>query len=197
MLMDRDKAILRFIEDYGGITIGICSKVFYKGHKYGYDEARKRLKILKTMVKLNSYKNSVTNELIYGRGKVISPHRVFVLDYYANLINIGCEIIEFAIEPKFMDGKYYGDGYFVYKFLDNIYLNVLEVDLTHLCNLKKYEEIYSCGEIQERYKDWGDNIFPQIVVMRGNMEGRKYNTDNFKVIYLDYKMIDFVNSVLA
>lgn len=66
MITGRDKNILDFIEQNGIITIKQCSNLFYKDSKYGYDLARKRLKILEEKLDLfKAHRFFFCNEIIY------------------------------------------------------------------------------------------------------------------------------------
>lgn len=46
MITERDKEILRWVEENKSMTIDQCSKIFYNGNTYAYDQARKRLRFL-------------------------------------------------------------------------------------------------------------------------------------------------------
>lgn len=197
--MKRDREILKFIETYGSITINQTAKIFYKGHKFAYDEARRRLKKIAEVSKLKKITNKVTREFIYYMDKPVSPHNLFVLDFYSELINQGCEDIKFEKSKKWSIKEPICDGYFEFSFNDITYFMILEVDLTHNCNLKKYEFLYDTGELQEIYsQEYGNkDIFPTVVVMKQYIPTSPYYSNKFNVVYIDYKLTNFAKNILV
>lgn len=190
MLVQRDKDILRFVEKYGGITIYQCAKMYFKNAKHSYDLARKRLKKIYDMGLLKYYTNKMTDERVYYIDRKLSPHDIYVYNFYAELIYYDAVIHEFIHEPRWMGNKYRSDGFFKFSFNGIMRIACVEVDLTHNTNFDKYIEIYESNEIQEKYGG-----FPMIVVI--NDEAIEYSNDYFDVVALDYKLNKFNEKILA
>lgn len=136
------------------------------------------------------YTNHISNERMYYMEKKLSPHDILLFDFYANLVYNNCQIVEFVKEPRWLNGKYRSDGFFVFKFNDVLRACFVEVDLSHTTNFPKYQEIFESNELQEKYGG-----YPMLVVV-GDVE-QEYRNDNFDTIYLDFKMNNFAEKVLA
>jgi hypothetical protein len=59
-----------------------------------------------------------------------------------------------------------------------------------MTKVEKYEEVYASGEIQKKY-----GAFPLIVIVGDIIS--EYKSKNFDVVYLDYKLNNFTEKVLA
>jgi hypothetical protein len=190
MLTNRDRQILRFIETFGGITIYQCSKIYFKDSKHQYDLARKRLKILYDMNLIRYFTNKLTNERVYCDDKKITPHKTYLLDVYATLLTNNVKVLNLDFEPQWLDGKYRSDGFFLIEYNGTKRIMCVEVDITHMTKVEKYEEVYASGEIQKKY-----GAFPLIVIVGDIIS--EYKSKNFDVVYLDYKLNNFTEKVLA
>lgn len=189
--MQRDKNILRFIEDYKSITIFQAYRIFFNKCKFGYDVSRKRLKILCDMGILKQGKNPLTNEIIYYFDKQISPHDLLLLDFYSLLIFNGAKILEFKKFPRYYEGSKYiePDAFFRYSFNNVIQGVFVEIDFTHATDLSKYEPYFS-GYFSKLY---GGN--PYVCIVSDNP--KKQNMNFCDVVYLDLKLNNFVSQILG
>lgn len=197
MITQRDKEIFKFIEKYGGISINQAAKMFFPPKK-GYDNARMRLKKHHSDGFLSRYLNAGTKEYIYcyKEHKELSMHDVYILNFYAELISYKVKINKFEKEKLWCDGKYRSDGFFEFEYNGSLYLICLEIDLTHKTSLKnKYVKLYESRELQEMYKEYGDDIFPKVVLASFN-EGELYEEYPFDVVYMDLKFDKFVEKIL-
>jgi replication initiation and membrane attachment protein DnaB len=190
MLTQRDRQILRFVEDFGGITIWQSARMFFRESKRSYDLSRKRLKILHDMGLLKSITNKLTDEKIYCVDKKISPHTSYLLDVYSTLIYNGAKILSFQKEPKWLDGQFRSDGFFLIEYNGVKRIICVEIDVTSATNIDKYEAIFENNEFQKKY-----GVFPLIVIIDENPSPTYSN--NFDVVYLNYKLNDFTEKVLA
>lgn len=188
MLMPRDKAMLIHMEQYA-MSITQAYKIFFKGSQYGYDYARKRLRFLNKNGFIKYYTDMATNQRVYYTNKQLSSHDLMIMDVYANLVYFGAEILEFKKEPQFMDGKIRPDGFFKFKFGGKTRIMLLEVDLSHKSDLKRYEALYESEELQEKYK-----AFPLILVVTEFPD--RYQSEKIIFKYINYKQTDIAEKVL-
>lgn len=129
-----DKEILRFVEKYKVITISQCEKMFYNN----YEQSRSRLSALKAKGVLDSYKDEKTARLVYFTKDKVSSHDLLVRDFYAELVSIGAEIIEFKTFPQYLNDLIRPDAYIHYKYEGKEYHTMLEVDYKHPTEKDKY-----------------------------------------------------------
>lgn len=199
-IKERDEEIIKFIKNYGSATIDIIAKIFYKNNEFGYAEARKRLKKLLSVpiFNLKTTNTIINRKLVYYIDKPLSAHGLYVLKFYAELINQGCTNVQFKREKQWMNGSLRSDAFIEFVFKDELRLICLEVDFTHKCNLKKYEKLFESREIQEQYSEYTDgiDIFPQVVIVTNVLPTNPYQSENFDVVFLDYNLNDFTKKVL-
>lgn len=191
MLTDRDKKIIKFMEDIGlGLTINQAALMFFP-KKFAYDYARNRLRKLWDNGRgpLKKYTNSYSGELIYYLDKKPSYHSNAILNIYANFIAAGYKITHFKHEQHWLDGKYKSDAFIKVENDHEIRLVIVELDHTHPTEINKYEAIYETNELQQTYGD-----FPMVVILSDI--GRSYKSENFTVINMDVRCTDF-NKLLA
>lgn len=195
MITKRDKEIFLFIEKYKGITINQASKIFFS-KKNGYDCARLRLKKLYNNGILDRYTNFGTKEIVYTfKGyKKLSPHSIHILNFYAEMVYHGVIINSFIQEKQWCIGKYRSDAFFEYTYNSEDYILCLEVDFTHMTNIKnKYVPLYESDEIQEEY---GEGVFPKIVIMTYKKVDDNKADYPFPVNFINFNLDNFVEKVL-
>jgi DNA-binding Lrp family transcriptional regulator len=184
MLNQRDRGIIEFINEYKSITIKQTSRLFFSGIKYSYNTARKRLKKLEEMDVLKSYTNKVNEEKVYYISDKLSAHNLYVLEVYSLLIENGCEILEFKMQPLYLKKQIRPDAFIKFRYDNLVYLVLLEIDLTHFTGLSKfqmYEMLYRANELQNIY-----GAFPIIAVVGDNPV--RYESFNFDIVYLSFKI---------
>ncbi|EGO86294.1 hypothetical protein G8S49_11355 [Clostridium botulinum C] len=191
-LTKRDKSILKFIEEYGSITINQCSKIFFDKNKEGYQQARKRLKKLSENKFLKRYRKDMHSECIYFLDKKLSLHDLKAFDIYAELIFTGATIKKFI--PKYRiktlnSKKTYREldvlAEFIYK--DYFYTLIIEIDYTHFTNKEKLLDIYNSNHFQSKYKHLDSNIFPSILILRPYIPERKINDERMHIYYTSFE----------
>lgn len=182
MLKERDRDILCFIEKVKGISIRQCADLFFNG---SYEGARRRLRQIEVDYgKLKSYQLKETGEKIYYMNKKISYHNLIALDFLSNLKIKGAGIIDFKLQPHYMNNKIIPDMFCVFSLNDKVYFTLLEVDLYHntpLSKMQLYEQLYKTGELQNECF----NNFPILIVCKSNKDGLRYSSNNFNTIYVD------------
>lgn len=190
MLMQRDKDILRYLEDNKAISIKQATKIFFKN---SYGGARRRLADLEKMKLLKSYENVLTNEKIYYIEERLSAHDLYIMDFYAELVGSGATIRQFKKQPRYLNDMIRGDGFFEFVYDNNLYFLILEVDLTHFTSNSKmqlYEKLYKDNVLQEECR----GMFPSIVIMK-EKDDLRYMSNNFEVVYIDFQLNNFTSKI--
>lgn len=190
MITQRDKDIMRYIEKdgIGAASINQISKMFFKNAKYNYDQARKRLKVLNEAGLLKHYTNIYTNERVYYIEKRLTPHDVFILDFYAHLVSLGVTITDYKKEPRykldFMEKEVRPDAYIKYEYGNYEFITFLEVNVGHKSVLERYEDLMKSKEFLMQF----GRIKPTIIVMGEDRD--YYEPKNFEVKYINLDLRD-------
>jgi hypothetical protein len=197
MLSKKDKQILDFISDYHGATIKQIGRIFYKSENR-YDCARIKLKKLFNAEILDRYTFDNDKEFIYcisGETRFLSKHDYYNLEFYSHLVSHGAKILKFKMDRTWKDKKR-TDGFYEFEYNDEIRLVCLEVDFTHMTNIKeKYVPLYNRREIQEEYKKCGENIFPKVIVMTYKKVTKELDYP-FELEFINFDLDNFVEKVL-
>lgn len=195
VLSERDRNILRHIEEYKFATIKQISDMFFSEQKYGYDIARKRLNAMVQHNQLLVDRNYDNNQNVYSLEKLkkVTKSNLLLMDFYSKLIHEGIEIICFEKEyTGLMGGKIRPDAFVAIK-IDNwiLYLCV-EVQTRHEgVDLEKYERFYTTNEFQDKF-----NVFPVIVVIDDIVHKKPLQSNRFKVVQLDFNLVGFTSIFL-
>ncbi|EOU1598035.1 hypothetical protein LTX50_001499 [Clostridium perfringens] len=191
MLRERDYNILRFIEKYGAISLkNACSIFFngeYKNEDYRYRVAARRMQTLEKKGILQSYRNSYTDEKIYYTNKKLSPHNLFIQDFWRKLLEMGFEVLEFNTNVSLMKGQLKPDAFVLAKYDDILVNYILEVDLNHYTDKSKivrYEMFYKSDELTELC----DTRKPCLIITRPtHSKDLRYSSSLFDIVYTDLK----------
>ncbi|ELC8416827.1 hypothetical protein QYB54_002304 [Clostridium perfringens] len=191
MLRERDYNILRFIEKYGAISLkNACSIFFdgeYKNEDYRYRVAARRMQTLEKKGILQSYRNSYTDEKIYYTNKKLSPHSVFIQDFWRKLLELDFDVLEFNTNVSLMNGQLKPDAFILASFEDTLVNYFLEVDLNHYTNKEKivrYEMFYKSDELKELC----ENRKPCLIITRSTHgKDLRYSSKLFDTVYADLK----------
>lgn len=193
MLMPRDREIKKFIEEQGSLTILQCQRIFFSDKKYGYEQARRRLKTMYEagLIKCSESRNKITNEYIYYIDKILPPHDIMLTNFYSMLKLHKAQVSMFKTRPRpnYMNNKVRPDGLVVFDYFEPIAM-FLEVDLTHKTDISKYQRLYDTGEVQKQL-----NGFPLVVII-GDEEKPSEKIGDIECIYIDYEMKNFVKKIL-
>ena len=101
---------------------------------------------------LQSYRNSYTDEKIYYTNKKLSPHNLFIQDFWRKLLEMGFEVLEFNTNVSLMKGQLKPDAIVLAKYDDILVNYILEVDFNHYTDKSKivrYEMFYKSDELTE------------------------------------------------
>lgn len=198
ILTKRDKGILKFIEEFGSITINQCSKIFFKDCKRNYYQARRRLKLLSDSGYLKRFRKDMRSESVYYLEKRLSVHDLKVLDVYAEFINLGTKIKCFKQEYVIPTGEknYRADAVIEFDYKGYWNTILIEVDYTHFTSQKKLIDIYNSNYFQEKYKKYDDDIFPTVIILRPFLSNNLFKSELFSIVYMDFYSFD-LNLVLS
>lgn len=190
-LTDRDKAIYSFINAYGGITIDQCSKIFMQGNKRKYEIASRRLRRLVENEYIKVGKIPRTNENQYYINNKLRYHDSLVIQYCAELINIGAKDVRFERPKEWKDIGIISDGFVYFKINNKGYINLIEVCLTNKdIKLDKYELLYQSNIIQERY-----GVEPKLMVV-SIVEDIDEHSDIIPMAVFDFNFNNIIEKVL-
>jgi hypothetical protein len=178
MLTSKDNKILEFVNEYGGITIQQAHKLFFNT-KYGYDTARRRLKLLEEAEFIKVSRDFVTDLKIYYTHKKPSSHSIILLNFYCELISKGAEVILFQREFKVIGAR--ADALIIYKINGLGKIILVEVDLQHKTKISKYDKCFESKYFQQKY-----NTFPLIVIIEQRQRAEKREEKKYRVIRIGY-----------
>ncbi len=192
MITDRDKEVLKWIEQYKAVTLKQATELFFKGN---YKGASRRMAQLEEMELLKSYMSKAKSEKVYYQEKKVNDHRLYIYDYFKELKRLDCELLDIRVEPSYLNGNIRPDGYILFKYDRYKYLTLLEVDYTHYTDNVKMNTLY-----EKLYQERGNyneflGTFPIIVIARPT-KGIRYNSSNFEVVYTDLSYSNLNNILL-
>jgi|GEM_PF-1066402 len=188
MITKRDKAIIKFVEEHGSITINQCSKLFFKGNKEKYDQARKRLRIIHEEGLLKRYRKDPKSEAIYYINNKLKIHDLKLLDVLAELNEF--EVSSYVKEKKIAinDNK---------KYLIDAVMNItlgeisvpllLEIDYTHYTSIDKIRDVIYF--LEDTHKNVGYN-FVIVKLTLEDIEIQKIG-DYSKLFFLPWNLNNF------
>lgn len=205
-ITDKDNNTLKFVEQYGSITVRQCAKLFYNNQSYSNQTANKKLNKLVKYGKLKVSRDISGNANVYYFDKKLSYHDLLVLDFYCELKALGVQIHYFKRNQSWQEGKHISDGFCCYSIGDKLFFNIIEVVRFHQLDKDRYNTLYKSNEVQkfcsDLYKTLGGktelNIFPRIILIDEvtHIDNYLYINDDIKVIQLDFKMNNFSNIFL-
>ncbi|MBY7009030.1 hypothetical protein FDB15_18380 [Clostridium botulinum] len=181
MLTERDRKVLKWIEDYKSISVPQATELFFNGI---YESCRRRLKQLEDMELLKSYISQFSREKVYYQEKKLKDHELLVYDFLKVIKKEGAEIKTIKIQPQYLKGLIRPDAYIEFIYENNLYFIILEVDYTHYTSnikMQLYEKLYREGTLQKQCY----GTFPIVIISRPTLNDVRYNSSNFDVIYTD------------
>ncbi|NFI03739.1 hypothetical protein FC959_04825 [Clostridium botulinum] len=181
MLTNRDRQVLKWIEDYKAISVTQATELLFNGT---YESCRRRLKQLEDMELLKSYISQFSREKIYYQEKKLKDHELLVYDFLKVIKKEGAEIKTIKIQPQYLKGLIRPDAYIEFIYENNLYFIILEVDYTHYTSnikMQLYEKLYKEGTLQKQCY----GTFPIVIISRPTLNDIRYNSSNFDVIYTD------------
>lgn len=198
MITDRDRKIIRHIEQYKYATLEQIEKIFFKQQKNSYNIARRRMAEIRKAGYVKVNRDIETNRLVYmwddGKTKMPGTHRLILLDVLANLHYNGFTVQQFEIEKAWQGGAIRSDAFTVFT-LENVmnrYQYFIEVHLSNNPhNLEKYDRLLATTEVQDYL---GRNINPRVLLVSDrNHEATLKRT---QVVTLNTKLDAFASVIL-
>lgn len=202
MRKERDIRIIKHIEKHGFITIKQAHKIFFNDRQTGYDLARKRLFKLAEQGHIKGFIDYLSpnpEKIYYLEDKYKSPtkHTILIMDAYAEIINLGVNMIYFKREEKWEKTNRRSDGYAVFIMEDYLYEVFIEVKYrmgTDQVNKaddlnKKYSEILNSGECSEKIVSITNNHIDTnkvILVVDPYYHKYEWEVENEKLVKVDY-----------
>ena len=176
MLTNRDKEILKFIEEYKSITIRQAKYLFFKK---SYEGARRRLAELEKFGLLKSTISKGRSEKVYFFEKMLSDHDLYKMDYVVSLKKMGFEILKFNTKLSYFNNQLKPDAFVICKKEGYRYITFLEVDYTHYTNNVKLNALYE-KLAKEEFKDTSF-----ILVIARPTQGIRYSPENYDIVFTD------------
>ena len=197
-LQNRDRQVLRFLEEHRAITTQQAINIFFKKDISAY----RRLNQLEEAGILQSYmrgKNKVYK--LSGETKELSEHDLLIYDFYSWIYSKGGEVIEFKKNPHYFKSMLIPDAAVKFRlpYEGQVYTiySLVEIDLNHYTDNTKmnvwYEKLYR----EQVLKSWcGAAEFPFIIIARPT-QGIRYNSNNFNCTYCDLKFTNLDRLLLS
>lgn len=185
----KTREVLNFINEYGFITNNICGKVFYKGNKSSYTQARVILQKLFKNGDIKRYSHETTKEWIYQiEPKLIDDHRKAIIDLYAEMFLLVDTIDYFKIEAIWNISKRRSDAHIIFTKDGNTNSFLVEYERFHTTPANKIDEIKASGEVQEFYKARYDidNYFPTLLIISPLATSKCVSSD-WLTVNIDYR----------
>ena len=171
MITDRDKNIIRHMEQYKFATLEQLEKIFFRQQKNSYNIARRRMQEIKRAGYVKVERDIQNNRLVYmlndPKVKMPEQHRLIILDILAQLHVLGMDVHQFEVEKWWPQSKVKSDALAVFALdngtVKNRYHYFIEAHPSHNpYNLEKYDRLYESGEVQEYL---GRNVFPRVLLL--------------------------------
>lgn len=175
----RDNDVIEFIEKFKIASTSTIAEVFFPSKISCY----RRLQYITKSKELKRIRDNVSSEYLYYK-KIPKQlkHCLLVSDFYREL-HRRSEIVDFSIEPKL--GDIIPDALFAYKINGNIFLSLLEVEISNKgFNYSKYNRFY----MSQTYKNYFP-VMPTIFVVGNKV--KIPDQKNIKYNIIDTKFSSF------
>ena len=187
-LQQRDKDILRFLEEHRGITTQQCISIFFKNDISAY----RRLNQLEDAGILEHYmigRNKVYK--LSGESRQLSCHDTLIYDFYAWIYSKNGVVLDFKKNPHYFKNQLIPDALVKFKlpYEGQNYLcyALLEIDYTHYSSEEKIMTLYPKLYREQVLKEYcGLAEFPFVVIARPT-PGIRLQPREIDVIYSDLK----------
>lgn len=198
----RTRNILNFVDRYGFITAKICGHLFFKNNKSNIEQARHKLRTLADNKDLIASKKGFGKELIYQRKKeVVSDHKYYLLNLYAQINQIADKVDYFKMEEKWNFTNKKSDAHIIFSYSKDGYSYkkafLVEFDKYHKTEKDKYDKIFNSNEVQSWYQiNYEQQIFPDIVIINYSGETDITTDYDYKIIGLNYEFNDLFKKLI-
>lgn len=190
-LTQRDKNVIKFIEENRAITTTQATQIFFNGLTVS---AIRRLNQLEDDKILESYMVGKSKVYKLPETKELSQHDLLILDFYAWVYANGGQVTDFKKTPRYFKGLLIPDALLKIDLPHNgdVYevTILLEIDYTHYTPETKlntwYEKLYREEVLKSYCSD-----FPLVIIARPT-KGLRYNSKNFEVLYTDLRFTNLI-----
>ena len=197
-LQQRDKDILRFLEEHRGITTQQCISIFFKNDISAY----RRLNQLEDAGILEHYmigRNKVYK--LSGESRQLSCHDTLIYDFYAWIYSKGGEVLDFKKNPHYFKNQLIPDGLFKfilpYEGKKYFCCVLLEIDLNHYTETDKLMTLYPKLYREQVLTEYCEKVeFPFVVIARPT-PGIRLQPREIDVIYSDLKFTNLDRLLLG
>ena len=197
-LQQRDKDILRFLEEHRGITTQQCISIFFKNDISAY----RRLNQLEDAGILEHYmigRNKVYK--LSGESRQLSCHDTLIYDFYAWIYSKNGVVLDFKKNPHYFKNQLIPDALVKFKlpYEGQNYLcyALLEIDYTHYSSEEKIMTLYPKLYREQVLKEYcGLAEFPFVIVAR-QTKGIILRPKEIDVIYSDLKFTNVDRLLLS
>jgi len=188
MITERDRIILKHIDEFGYITLSQTVLIAYNTIGCGYDYARRRMNTLKKQGSIKCHRSAILNCNIYyfdDSKKNPSLHRHLSMEYYCKLISLGAKIEYFNREEIWADKTEYrciSDIVCSYIIGDTRFYNLVEINVSNnKLKLERFDKI-----IPYFKNKFLTNCIPNMILIDDTIH-KEYNT-KLNVIRVNYDM---------
>lgn len=189
MLTDRDRQVLRFLEDNRAITTQQAKYIFFDGIERS---AIRRLNQLEDDGVISSYYRGKNKVYRLSDDKELSYHDVMILDFYSWIYKQGGKVLDFKKTPHYLNNILIPDALIKcrlpYQDTAGTFFFLLEVDYKHPSSDEKIEVFYEKLYREEVLKEYcGAAEFPILILAKEYITNVRKKSNNFEIIYTDYK----------
>ena len=188
MLTNRDRLLLKFLEDNKGISTQQAKYIFFDGIERS---AIRRLNQLEDKGILEYYYRGKNKIYKFVGSSELSYHDTIIYDFYAWIYRQGGTVIDFKKNPHFIHNMLIPDGLFKcrlpYKDTFGTFFFILEVDYQHPTSDEKIKVFYEKLYREQTLKEYcGVAEFPMLIIAKEYI-GLRERSNNFEIIYTDFK----------
>ena len=188
MLTERDRSLLKFLENNKGISTQQAKYIFFDGIERS---AIRRLNQLEDKDILEYYYRGKNKIYKLVGSPELSYHDTIIYDFYAWIYRQGGTVIDFKKNPHFIHNMLIPDGLFKcrlpYKDTFGTFFFILEVDYQHPTSDEKIKVFYEKLYREQTLKEYcGVAEFPMLIIAKEYI-GLRERSNNFEIIYTDFK----------
>lgn len=188
MLTERDRSLLKFLEDNKGISTQQAKYIFFDGIERS---AIRRLNQLEDKGILEYYYRGKNKIYKLVGSPELSYHDTIIYDFYAWIYKQGGSVLDFKKNPHFINNMLIPDGLFKcrlpYKDTFGTFFFILEVDYQHPTSDEKIKVFYEKLYREQTLKEYcGVAEFPMLIIAKEYI-GFRERSNNFEIIYTDFK----------
>lgn len=189
MITERDRIVLKHIDEFGYITLKQAVLIAYNNIGYGYDYARRRMNKLRQQWKLKCHRSLILNCNIYyfdDTKKNPSLHRNLSMEYYCKLISCNANIEYFKREVVWAENTNYrciSDICCIFTLGNTRYYNLVEINVSHnKLNLHRFDHVLPYVK-----QGFNKNVVPTLVLIDDTIH-KTYDTNVYDVRRINYDM---------